>query len=91
MLLPSQLGHKRRGRAKTNCLSKGTVNSLASSAFLQGVGEGALSECTVHKRNGERLGAKKKGKERKTEKNALHLLCPSSVQKGVFLSTFFTL
>jgi hypothetical protein len=45
-LLPSQLSHKRRYTATTNCLSKGTANSLASfSLFIRGTGSPFWAHC----------------------------------------------
>lgn len=79
--------------AKPNCLSKGRVNSLASFGLFtgQGVGCGTLQPFLCIKEK-ERDGEKKKEKkERKQEEKSLHVICPSSVQKGVFLSTFFAL
>lgn len=87
---------KEESRAKTNCLSKGTENSLASfSLFTRGTR--TLSEHIVHKGKEDRLrggggsSSSKRRRKEKKRKKALHLICPSSVQKGVFLYTFFTL
>lgn len=94
VLLSSQRSHKRRWAEPKHPVylrAQWTPWQL-SSLFTRGTL--TLSEHIVHKRKEDTESSKKrrrKEEKKKKKKKGLHLICPSNVQKGVFLSTFFTL